>query len=445
MLRLGALASISFLFTGLATLLPISLARVSSPLSLDGIEITFSRTGVVLPCLCLKRSTSGDGRVSVHAATDTNVPLNYNYSVTGGRIIGEGPDVVWDFNDGFAPGEYSLTLVVDDGVGTYSSSVTKTISVVEPDCDCPCDCPSIAVYSHNTQVKRGGKLDFEARVSGGSAVNIWYKWTVENGVIVSGQGTPTIDVIASSKNSAVAVTAHLELVLDYDCGCLKSESESVRIGSKTVVKKLTTTVSQLRLDETTISLPCQPGFRPVEGAKVSKDPVVEVRTFAEAGTLRDKLIFTYSVSGGRILGSGPVVKWDLTDLAPGTYDIAVRVGDSDGVSNTQNNQVKVVEIDCGGDIECPYISLSVPERIGITNDFILTGNVSGGSTGTVGYLWSATGAEIIAGSGSATVRVRVPITGSDTEPVITLKLDVPPIFSTCPLTKSIFISSRAHP
>jgi len=33
----------------------------------------------------------------------------------------------------------------------------------------------------------------------------------------------------------------------------------------------------------------------------------------------DVLTFSYKVSGGRIIGTGQKVKWDLTGVSPGTY------------------------------------------------------------------------------------------------------------------------------
>lgn len=48
----------------------------------------------------------------------------YTYSTTGGRINGDGAEAVWDLS-GARPGEYTVTVEVDDGCGciSFSSSV----------------------------------------------------------------------------------------------------------------------------------------------------------------------------------------------------------------------------------------------------------------------------------------------------------------------------------
>lgn len=441
MLRLGSVAIISFLFAGLGILLPISLAKVSSPLTLDGVEITFSTTGVVLPCLCLKRSISGDGRVGVHAVADTDVPLNYKYSMTGGRIIGEGPDVVWDFNDGFAPGEYSLTLVVDDGIGNFHHAVTKTISVVEPDCDCPCECPSIAVYSHNSSVKRGATLDFEARV-GGATAGIRYHWTVENGTITSGQGTPRIEVAATSKKGIGEVVAKLEIEIDNYCYCPLSQTESVPIAERSIVRKFPLSVYRLILDETTLYIDCKRG-NPAPGSPKSKDLVIDVETIAESNSILDRLQYTYSVSGGSVVGSGRKVNWDLTGLTYGTYEISATVDDGKKTSETKTRTITLADPGCVWDPpECPSVAISSATRVGNSDDYIVQANVQGVSPGDVRYSWETTGGKILAGQGTRSVRVRARWSASDPTPEVKLSLLLPPEFKGCSKEAGTFL---AHP
>jgi len=92
----------------------VSRAEVSS----EDVQIRFGRSSVILPCVCRNRrmpgSASGNVIVSVVANEESDTPLNYRYTATGGRIIGHGPSVVWDFNDNSGPGNYSVTVIVDD-------------------------------------------------------------------------------------------------------------------------------------------------------------------------------------------------------------------------------------------------------------------------------------------------------------------------------------------
>jgi hypothetical protein len=55
--------------------------------------------------------------------------------------------------------------------------------------------------------------------------------------------------------------------------------------------------------------------------------IVRLRTTARDPD-RNKLLYTYSATGGRIVGDGPAVAWTLTD--PGTYTASVEVDDGHG-------------------------------------------------------------------------------------------------------------------
>lgn len=57
-----------------------------------------------------------------------NDPLTYQYTVSGGKIIGQGAKVVWDIS-GLQPGNYTITAAVDDGCGFCGMTQTKTLVV----------------------------------------------------------------------------------------------------------------------------------------------------------------------------------------------------------------------------------------------------------------------------------------------------------------------------
>ena len=78
-----------------------------------------------------------------------------------------------------------------------------------------------------------------------------------------------------------------------------------------------------------------------------KTRTIEISTEA-VDPENDVLTYSYIVSGGRIIGTGAYVVWDLSGVAPGTYTITAGVDDSCGVcGQTQTKTVKVVECpDC---------------------------------------------------------------------------------------------------
>jgi len=66
--------------------------------------------------------------VSTTAVDPENDPLTYNYTVTAGKIIGDGRRVVWDLS-GVAPGTYEITVGADDGCGICGQTQTKTVTI----------------------------------------------------------------------------------------------------------------------------------------------------------------------------------------------------------------------------------------------------------------------------------------------------------------------------
>src|SRR6185369_9308997 len=123
-----------------------------------------------------------------------NDQLLYTWSVTGGRLTGEGRSVTWDLS-GVANGTYTATVEVNDGnQHTVSSSATVTVA----DCtDCvkpPPPCPQVSV-SCPSDIDAGQPITFTASVPGGdTAATYTYNWSESAGTITSGQGTSSITV-----------------------------------------------------------------------------------------------------------------------------------------------------------------------------------------------------------------------------------------------------------
>lgn len=61
--------------------------------------------------------------------------LSFNYTVSGGKVIGTGTEVLWDLS-GVKAGNYTITAAVDDGCGFCGATKTKTVTVKEnKDCN----------------------------------------------------------------------------------------------------------------------------------------------------------------------------------------------------------------------------------------------------------------------------------------------------------------------
>lgn len=129
--------------------------------------------------------------LAARAVSPQNNPIRYKWTSTGGRIVGDGPNTTWDFT-GVQPGTYRATVEVNSGRELDCTAFTSTLVVVRA-CPPPV-CPNITIYCPEN-VTLGQPLTFNANV-GGITGNITpvYNWTVSAGTIVSGQGTPTIQV-----------------------------------------------------------------------------------------------------------------------------------------------------------------------------------------------------------------------------------------------------------
>jgi hypothetical protein len=134
-------------------------------------------------------------KVSVSAKSAQSPDLIYYYIVTGGKIIGKGANVIWDFEDTYS-GKYELTVGVGKDNVIFGNIMSKTIQVQEcPNCDFPhCECPQITISGPNGPIKPGSSIMFEARVEGGVKTSPIYKWTISHGEIITGQGKPQIIV-----------------------------------------------------------------------------------------------------------------------------------------------------------------------------------------------------------------------------------------------------------
>ena len=57
----------------------------------------------------------------------------------------------------------------------------------------------------------------------------------------------------------------------------------------------------------------------------------------------DILTYSYTVTGGRIIGTGAKVRWDLTGVRPGTYTITAGVDDGCGLCGATVTKTVVVK------------------------------------------------------------------------------------------------------
>jgi K319L-like, PKD domain len=161
--------------------------------------VTPSISSILRPCPPGMKSDqctpTGDSvTLTADASDPDNDQLLYTWSVSGGRLSGEGRQVNWDLS-GVADGSYTATVEVNDGnQHTASGSATVTVAVCPGCVKPPPPCPVVSV-SCPSEVAAGDPITFTASVSGGDpAMTPTYNWSVSAGTITGGQGTSTITV-----------------------------------------------------------------------------------------------------------------------------------------------------------------------------------------------------------------------------------------------------------
>lgn len=169
---------------------------------------------------------NGQVQLTTQATDPDGDTLLYTYTTTGGRIVGEGPNVTLDLT-GVAPGSYTVTAEVNDGCGCVAfDTETITVDTCPAPTPTPVPCPQISLNCPE-QVDAGQSATLTATVSGGDPnVTPSFSWTVTGGTITSGQGTPTITVDTAGVTGSFTATA---TVGGYDPTCPNTASCTVNI------------------------------------------------------------------------------------------------------------------------------------------------------------------------------------------------------------------------
>lgn len=144
--------------------------------------------------------------LSATASDPDGDTLLYSWTTTGGRISGDGTSTSFD-TTGLAPGEYTITVQVDDGCGCVAFD-SKTIRVT----NCPpltvCFGPNLDLRADKTTVDAGEKIALSTSgVTGGrnyGSVN--YQWTASAGMISGSGMNATLDTTGVTPGSTIEIT-----------------------------------------------------------------------------------------------------------------------------------------------------------------------------------------------------------------------------------------------
>ncbi len=208
----------------------------TSPTPKQIAKIKLSKNSLKVPCslenpLVDKESCDENMSIDVSAFLEnTNDLLSYEYDVTGGRIIGQGKNVLWDLKD-VNFGAYEIFARLKDNQNRILDvSETKTITVEDCGCGAECFCSSFFeitspdIKDTDSKVKRGDKMVFI--VTGGeTSEDTVFNWQVKGGeIIYEGHEKSLIRVIITSNKTEKELKVSVK-VNNYDY-CLMCSSEA---------------------------------------------------------------------------------------------------------------------------------------------------------------------------------------------------------------------------
>jgi hypothetical protein len=227
--------------------------------------------------------------------------LLYTWSVTGGRLSGEGREVKWDLT-GVANGSYTATVEVNDG-NQHTASGSANVTVTDcPDCvKPPPPCPTVSV-SCPSEVDPGQPITFTASVAGGeSGATYTYNWSVSAGTISSGQGTSTITVDTTGLAQSVTATVSIGGADPSCTGTTNSCSTGVKPPKPTAKKfdeygNIRFNDEKARLDNYAIQLQNDPGA----GGTIIVYGTCNGEGQQRGDRAKDYLVNTRGIEAGRI-------------------------------------------------------------------------------------------------------------------------------------------------
>jgi len=201
------------------------------------VELQASTTKITYPCPPGGNSVSGscpstpNFQVALTSiAKDFNKQPSYAYTVSGGRVDGEGSKVTWELS-GLSPGSYTATVEVQD-IKKHSAVSSVSVKIVNcPDC-LICDnlCPTIVVICYE-EVKAGTPITCKVVIGGPRSDRLTYKWSARDSSgedlaeRISGRGTS----ISISTNGLAGHVYTIVEVKELDPSCARTASGSTKV------------------------------------------------------------------------------------------------------------------------------------------------------------------------------------------------------------------------
>ena len=118
---------------------------------------------------------------------------------------------------------------------------------------------------------------------------------------------------------------------------------NIKLEDRVVISCGHPAVSELNLSANEITASCS-ATSPEKNKNCSNSPrLINISAKSDMPDDENYLIFEYRVSGGRIVGKGKDVMWDLSDVKPGKYTITVGVDDGCGICGETKTKTVIVK------------------------------------------------------------------------------------------------------
>ena len=119
----------------------------------------------------------------------------------------------------------------------------------------------------------------------------------------------------------------------------------------------------LQASTTTITYPCAPDWHSSSGSCPSIADL-QVALTSMAKDFNKQPLYAYTVAGGRVVGEGSNVTWDLSGAWPGFYTATVEVQDNKKHRALSSVTVKIVNCaDCVDSFMCPPILVTCYDEV----------------------------------------------------------------------------------
>lgn len=158
--------------------------------------------------------------------------LTYYYTVSIGKIIGDGARVKWDLS-GVKPGTYTITVGVGKNGKIQGNTITKMVVVRDCiECGGDCDCSLVNFKQSKDEVFTGDTISLTAELIGGYQKDTSFKWSISGAEITKGQNTSEITIKIPDDFEKEILTIDLELI-DGSCPvCPTDFSKTIKISKK---------------------------------------------------------------------------------------------------------------------------------------------------------------------------------------------------------------------